>query len=72
MPNTRSNISTLLCRESVQWRAQKKEVRRDFYADKDVWNAVYSVACEELKDAMDLNYLSGQRPADVLKMRETA
>jgi len=32
---------------------------------------VYSRACEELKDAMDLNYLTGQRPADVLKMRLT-
>lgn len=50
---------------------KNKEVPRDFYADQDVWNAVYSVACEELQDAMDLNYLSGQRPADVLKMRET-
>ena len=34
-----------------------------------MWGAVYAVACDELRDAMDLNYLTGQRPADVLKMR---
>jgi integrase len=34
-----------------------------------VWSAVYNVACVELQDAMDMNYLTGQRPADVLKMR---
>ena len=32
---------------------------------------VYSVASVELRDAMDLSYLTGQRPADVLKMRIT-
>lgn len=48
-----------------------KEKPRDFYADAAVWNAVYAKACEELKDAMDLAYLTGQRPADVLKMRFT-
>jgi len=30
---------------------------------------VYANACIELRDAMDLAYLTGQRPADVLKMR---
>lgn len=45
-----------------------KESPRDYYADDQVWAAVYAVACQELKDAMDLNYLTGQRPADVLKM----
>ncbi|MDE1715412.1 tyrosine-type recombinase/integrase [Chromobacterium amazonense] len=30
---------------------------------------MYAAACIELQDAMDLNYLTGQRPADVLKMR---
>lgn len=48
-----------------------KEKPRDFYADAAVWNAVYAKACEELKDAMDLAYLTGQRPADVLNMRFT-
>lgn len=48
---------------------KNKEKPRDFYADDAVWSAVYAVACVELQDAMDLNYLTGQRPADVLKMR---
>lgn len=48
---------------------KNKEKPRDYYADDTVWNAVYATACSELKDAMDLNYLTGQRPADVLKMR---
>lgn len=50
---------------------KNKEQPRDFYADEAVWDAVYSVAPDELKDAMDLSYLTGQRPADVLKMMET-
>jgi integrase len=49
---------------------KNKEQPRDFYADKEVWTAVHQVACIELQDAMDLNYLTGQRPADVLKMRD--
>jgi integrase len=36
-----------------------------------VWNAVYDAAVQELKDAMDLAYLTGQRPADVLKVATT-
>jgi integrase len=32
---------------------------------------VHDAGCEELQDAMDLNYLTGQRPSDVLKMRDT-
>ena len=46
---------------------KNKEVQRDFYADKAVWDAVRNAGCEELQDAMDL---TGQRPADVLKMRD--
>jgi len=46
---------------------RNKEVPRDYYAGKIVWDAVYSEAPPELKDAMDLAYLTGQRPADVLK-----
>ncbi|GGD00065.1 integrase [Undibacterium terreum] len=49
---------------------KNKEIPRDYYADPEVWEAVYAVACEELRDAMDINYLTGQRPADVLKMTE--
>ncbi|MFJ4116997.1 tyrosine-type recombinase/integrase [Pseudomonas psychrophila] len=50
---------------------RNKEKPRDFYAGDIVWNAVYSEAAQELKDAMDLAYLTGQRPADVLKIAAT-
>ncbi|OWY40096.1 integrase [Xenophilus sp. AP218F] len=50
---------------------KNKETPRDYYAEQDVWDAVYAQASEELQDAMDVAYLTGQRPADVLKMRET-
>lgn len=50
---------------------KNKETPRDYYADDQVWKAVYAHASEELQDAMDIAYLTGQRPADVLKMRLT-
>ncbi|MBW0236618.1 tyrosine-type recombinase/integrase [Pseudomonas sp. D1HM] len=50
---------------------RNKEKPRDYYAGEVVWNAVYSEASQELKDAMDLAYLTGQRPADVLKIAAT-
>lgn len=48
---------------------KNKETPRDYYANDAVWAAVYKKASPELKDAMDLAYLTGQRPADVLVMR---
>ncbi len=48
-----------------------KETPRDYYAGDIVWNAVYDQAPQELKNAMDLAYLTGQRPADVLKASAT-
>lgn len=50
---------------------KNRELPRDFYVDQLVWSAVYACAPIELQDGMDLNYLSGQRPADVLKMSVT-
>lgn len=47
---------------------KNKEKPRDFYADADVWAAVYAQAGETLRDAMDLAYLTAQRPGDVLRM----
>ncbi|MFZ1535792.1 MAG: hypothetical protein WAT23_00175, partial [Chromatiaceae bacterium] len=47
------------------------EPPRDYYLDAGVWAALYAVAPPELQDAMDLAYLTGQRPADVLRMRLT-
>lgn len=49
---------------------KNKEKPRDFYANETVWQAVYEEAPPELKDAMDLAYLTGQRPSDVLSMRK--
>ncbi|MGV8921625.1 MAG: integrase [Pseudomonas sp.] len=46
---------------------RNKEKARDYYAGAAVWDAVYATAVQELKDAMDLAYLTGQRPADTLK-----
>lgn len=46
---------------------RNKEKVRDYYAADDVWDAVYKQAVQELKDAMDLAYLTGQRPADSIK-----
>lgn len=48
---------------------KNKEKVRDYYANEMVWNAVYGKAPQELRDAMDLAYLTGQRPADVIAMR---
>jgi integrase len=50
---------------------RNKETPRDFYAGDIVWNAVYEQAAQDLRDAMDLSYLTGQRPADVLKASTT-
>lgn len=50
---------------------RNKETPQDYYAGDIVWNAVYAEAVQELKDAMDLAYLTGQRPADVLKVATT-
>jgi integrase len=48
---------------------KNKEKPRDYYANDEVWAALYKQAPAELRDAMDLAYLTGQRPADVLAMR---
>lgn len=47
--------------------AKNKEKPRDFYVDDEVWAAMYAVAVPELQDALDLAYLTGQRPGDVLR-----
>lgn len=48
---------------------KNKESARDFYADEALWSIVQAHAGFELKAAMQLAYLTGQRTADVLKMR---
>jgi len=44
------------------------EKGRDVYIEDDVFKAIHGAAELPLKDAMDLAYLTGQRPADVLKL----
>lgn len=46
------------------------KAQRKFYASDAVVRAVYDHAAPELQDAMDLAYLTGQRPQDVLTMSE--
>lgn len=46
------------------------EKGRDIYIENDIFDAVYEVASQPLKDALDLSYLTGQRPADVVAMSE--
>jgi integrase len=48
-----------------------KEHGRDIYVDDATYQAVWQQADEPLRDAMDIAYLTGQRPADVLRLRET-
>ncbi|WP_198314449.1 tyrosine-type recombinase/integrase [Chitinibacter sp. GC72] len=47
-----------------------REHARDVYVDDAAYNAVYQQADIVLRDAMDLAWLTGQRPADILKMSE--
>lgn len=48
---------------------RNKEEPRDVYVTDEVWQALYIEAPLDLRLAMDLAYLTGQRPADVRKMR---
>lgn len=45
-----------------------REEGRDVYIDDEVLAAVYAAAGQGLRDAFDLAYLTGQRPADTLKL----
>ena len=47
------------------------EKGRDIYIEDNVLDAVWQAADVPLRDALDLAYLTGQRPADVLGMRAT-
>lgn len=50
---------------------KNKETPRAFDADDTVWFAVYNEGTSVLRNAMDMIYLSGQRPADVCKFKLT-
>jgi len=47
------------------------EVGRDHYVDDRVYSALWNAACQPLRDAMDIAFLTGQRPADVLRLART-
>lgn len=47
-----------------------KERGREVYVDDATYRAVWEQADQPLQDAMDLAYLTGQRPADVLRLSE--
>lgn len=49
---------------------KNRERGRDVYVEDSVFSAVYAVADQALRDALDLAYLTGQRPADVHAMSE--
>lgn len=49
-----------------------KETPRRFYADDATWAAVREMGSIDVQDAMDVAYLTGQRPSDVLRMRWNA
>lgn len=44
--------------------------KRTVYVSDDLFNAVYEHASQPLRDAMDLAYLTGQRPGDTLLMSD--
>ena len=46
------------------------ETPREVYIEDNIYKMVYEVACQPLKDAIDLAYLVGQRPADTIKLSE--
>lgn len=48
----------------------KETGRKNVYIEDSMFDAVYGKASQPLRDAMDLAYLTGQRPSDVLKMTE--
>lgn len=48
----------------------KETGRKNVYIEDSMFDAVYSKASQPLRDAMDLAYLTGQRPSGVLKMTE--
>jgi integrase len=48
-----------------------RETGRDVYIEEADYRAIWNKADVVLRDAMDLAYLTGQRPADVLRMAAT-
>ena len=53
----------------VQGVRKHRTAPRRFYADDATWAAVRDVGAVHVQDAMDIAYLTAQRPSDVLAMR---
>lgn len=51
-------------------RGKKETGRKQVYISDQMYDAIYKIASQPLRDVMDLAYLTGQRPSDVLKMSE--
>lgn len=49
---------------------KNQESGRDVYIEDDIYKSVWETSDTPLRDAMDLAYLTGQRPADTLKFSE--
>lgn len=49
---------------------KNRESGRDVYVEDDLFKKVWTAADQPTRDAMDLAYLTGQRPADTLKFDE--
>jgi integrase len=49
---------------------KNSETPRDNYVDDEVWQAVRAQGEQDLRDALDLAYLCGQRPDDVVSISE--
>lgn len=48
-----------------------KETGRDVYIEDSAYQGLWNAADQPTRDAIDLAYLTGQRPADTLKFQET-
>lgn len=51
-------------------RGHQEKGRRAIYISDEMYTQVYAHAAQPLRDAMDIAYLTGQRPSDVLKITE--
>lgn len=50
---------------------KNREQGRDVYIEDNIYQAVWMSADQPTRDAMDLSYLTGQRPADTLRFDES-
>lgn len=67
----RSRGYTSLANPCAGIKGHKLRGRRDIYVEDEDFAAVYDKAPPALRDAMDLAYLTAQRPSDVLRMDES-